>query len=421
MTDLTNLANDIQAVKSDLANAISLKGVPCTTNDAFNSYSDKVNSIQSGYFAGVNLANISYMPASAGISFYNLGTYTNGAVMFNSLTSFDGAVISFENCSGINGTVEFSNLTSLGAYSQIVFRDCNHITGANFPKLAQFPQYTIVFNDCQNLTFASFPNVIQGNMAYMFGRCSNLTTIDFSNYKMGLTNGAFLGCSSLEFANFPSLLSTNNASSMFQNCYNLKQVDFSAVTNSGGSTGSFQSTFANCRSLTNFSLPNYTQGFIQTFGSCFLNCNNLSNVNIRTTATTPLGQSAFTNFCNNCTNLTNFYLNIPEPTNPSQYCFANSFRNCVNFGDASFIDNINALNMGYIFDNCFCNCYGFNDSHIYFNSLISATNSTSLNNMIYGVNNCTVHFPSAMQSVIGSWASVTGGFGGIGTTVLFDL
>ena len=41
--------------------------------------------------------------------------------------------------------------------------------------------------------------------------------------------------------------------------------------------------------------------------------------------------------------------------------------------------------------------------------------------MLKGVTGCTVHFPSNLQSVIGSWSSVTGGFGGTNTTVLFDL
>ena len=41
--------------------------------------------------------------------------------------------------------------------------------------------------------------------------------------------------------------------------------------------------------------------------------------------------------------------------------------------------------------------------------------------MLKGVTGCTVHFPSNLQSVIGSWSSVTSGFGGTNTTVLFDL
>lgn len=53
------------------------------------------------------------------------------------------------------------------------------------------------------------------------------------------------------------------------------------------------------------------------------------------------------------------------------------------------------------------------------NSFGSYTNQ--FNNMLRGVTGCTVHFPSNLQSVIGSWASVTSGFGGTNTTVLFDL
>lgn len=41
--------------------------------------------------------------------------------------------------------------------------------------------------------------------------------------------------------------------------------------------------------------------------------------------------------------------------------------------------------------------------------------------MLYSVTGCTVHFPSNIQSTIGSWSDVTSGFGGTNTTVLFDL
>lgn len=47
--------------------------------------------------------------------------------------------------------------------------------------------------------------------------------------------------------------------------------------------------------------------------------------------------------------------------------------------------------------------------------------TNQFNNMLSGVTGCTVHFPSNLQSVIGSWSDVTNGFGGTNTTVLFDL
>lgn len=52
-------------------------------------------------------------------------------------------------------------------------------------------------------------------------------------------------------------------------------------------------------------------------------------------------------------------------------------------------------------------------------SFNGATNN--FNNMLQNVQGVTVHFPSNLQSVIGSWSDVTNGFGGINTTTLFDL
>ena len=49
------------------------------------------------------------------------------------------------------------------------------------------------------------------------------------------------------------------------------------------------------------------------------------------------------------------------------------------------------------------------------------TNSNQFSSMLSGVTGCTVHFPSNLQSVIGSWSAVQNGFGGTNTTVLFDL
>lgn len=47
--------------------------------------------------------------------------------------------------------------------------------------------------------------------------------------------------------------------------------------------------------------------------------------------------------------------------------------------------------------------------------------TNQFNNMLQGITGCTVHFPSNLQNVIGSWTDVTAGFGGTNTTILFDL
>jgi hypothetical protein len=47
--------------------------------------------------------------------------------------------------------------------------------------------------------------------------------------------------------------------------------------------------------------------------------------------------------------------------------------------------------------------------------------TNQFNNMLQGCSNVTVHFPATIQSTIGNWSSVTSGFNGTNTTVLFDL
>ena len=47
--------------------------------------------------------------------------------------------------------------------------------------------------------------------------------------------------------------------------------------------------------------------------------------------------------------------------------------------------------------------------------------TSQFSNMLSGCSGVTVHFPSNLQSVIGSWNDVVNGFAGTNTTVLFDL
>ena len=70
----------------------------------------------------------------------------------------------------------------------------------------------------------------------------------------------------------------------------------------------------------------------------------------------------------------------------------------------------------------FANCTSLQD--LSFPALTSTSfgsRTNQFNYMLNGVTGCKVHFPSNLQSVIGSWSSVSSGFGGTNTTVLWDL
>lgn len=113
-------------------------------------------------------------------------------------------------------------------------------------------------------------------------------------------------------------------------------------------------------------------------------------------------------------------------TNIDTYGLYNAFYNCqltsVDFDNLSFIG---AYGLYFTF-------YGNKDENrqstlqtLYFPALTSNSftsgDTTAFDNMLSSNTGVTVHFPFDLESVIGSWSSVTNGFGGTNTTVLFDL
>lgn len=101
--------------------------------------------------------------------------------------------------------------------------------------------------------------------------------------------------------------------------------------------------------------------------------------------------------------------------------YQGAFSQCTNLTTATFpvLDTINEQEVFYY---AFHACTSL--TSVSFGGLKSTSFgqfTSQFNNMLYGVTNCTVHFPSNLQSVIGSWTSVISGFGGTNTTVLFDL
>lgn len=101
--------------------------------------------------------------------------------------------------------------------------------------------------------------------------------------------------------------------------------------------------------------------------------------------------------------------------------FSSKGKETFRFTSLSYI-GVQAFNM------CF---YSSVVKHIYFNSLTSSSFADDpyspghpdrvFIDMLMSVDGCTVHFPSNLESVIGTGSEVLGGFSGTNTTVLFDL
>lgn len=110
-----------------------------------------------------------------------------------------------------------------------------------------------------------------------------------------------------------------------------------------------------------------------------------------------------------------------ESAGTKQYSFGNAFYECSGLTSVSF-PKLSVLTSNSAFYGAFQSCTSLTSlSFPALKSTSFGTYTNQFNSMLFGVTGCTVHFPSNLQSVIGSWSSVTGGFGGTNTTVSFDL
>lgn len=149
--------------------------------------------------------------------------------------------------------------------------------------------------------------------------------------------------------------------------------------------------FYGCEDLESFDLSSLeTISGSYSCGYMFGGCPNLTTADL-SSLTAITGVSACSNMFKDCTGLTNVNLSSLS-TLTGYYGCREMFLGCTSLRTLSF----SALS-----------------------NLGSYTNQ--FDDMLSGCSNVMVHFPSALQSVIGSWTSVQNGFSGTNTTVLFDL
>ena len=271
--------------------------------------------------------------------------------------------------------------------------------------MSAFALYYAFYN-CTGLTSVDLSSIvtIDGNSAmyYAFIGCTNLTSVDLSSLKTVSNNSAmhyaFRNLSSLTGAlDLSSLTTVRNQQSMyrtFENCTGLTSVDLSSLTTINGRDAMY-CTFGGCTGLTGaLDLSSLTsiagsRGFYATFDGC----SNLTSIDLSNLTTISKDQYGLGYAFMNCSKVTHVDLSSLASI-PGNASLIYAFRGCTSLYSLSF-PALTSTSFG--------------------------SNTNQFNRMLYGVTGCTVHFPSNLQSVIGSWADVTGGFGGTNTTVLFDL
>lgn len=175
---------------------------------------------------------------------------------------------------------------------------------------------------------------------------------------------------------------------MFYGCDNLTSADLSSVTSIG--TNGLNNAFNGCSMLTSVDLSSLESIGNRGLYYAFQTCSQLTSIDLH--------------------NL------VSIDNNGLSY----AFYDCSKLTSITFdsLQNISSYGMYYAFYRC------KSLSSLSFPSLPSsslASNNSQFTGMLNGVTGCTVHFPSNLESVIGSWGDVTKGFGGTSTTVLFDL
>lgn len=222
----------------------------------------------------------------------------------------------------------------------------------------------------------------------------DVTSISIGVSGLGSSFRGSIGITKFSLPNLASI--TTQEGSIGYVCYqctNLTTVDLSSLTTISDS-GQMNYSFYRCTSLTSVDISSLTT-ISSTLGMqyCFCNCPSLTSIDLSSLVSIGGGQ-AF------------------------EYAFMGTGLTEARFTNLqSILSTPNAFTIATM-SNCFKNCPLQN---LYFNSLTTVSANNCLQNMLSGVNGCTVHFPSALQATIGSWSSVTNGFGGTNTTVLFDL
>lgn len=230
-----------------------------------------------------------------------------------------------------------------------------------------------------------------GNPTQNFTFSLPSTARDLGTYSL---YDAFYNCSTLiavDMSTITTASGQNAAYWAFYNCGNLASIDMRSLTTVSG-TSAMQSICQGCRNLTSVNLSSLKSvTSLQGMSNAFSSCRSLASIDL-SSLTTLSGSSCMSG------------------------AFAYATVTSVTFTSLTTLTGSKALNTA------FSNCGSLQS--LYFPALTSSSFGSYTNQfdtMLRYTSGVTVHFPSSIQSTIGSWASVTSAFGSTNGSVLFDL
>ena len=335
-------------------------------------------------------------------------SYTFGQHSFYSCTNLKEYIDMPYNCSniylydwafrdtgflGFNFLNKLNNLYIHGNYTfagQQVTDDFVNQFSNNINYVQSDASTTDIFSQCHNLN-----NIyIRILSRYMFGDCHSLqqVTIADNPYRLGTTGQCL--------------------DAMFQNCYNLKSVDFLNKDSLKGYGNGCVYCFQNCQNL------EYVNNFPSTISSIqdysFQECRNLKDIYFQNNDISYIGISAFYN----CRNINIYFKNFSSSSiYLNAYCFSychltenclnslfNGLRNCAN---TTLQYSLFAYSFGYeeafpsdLWDNTFLNVYSLKNVTVYDYNSYPQTHPVGMNCLSNCINLFKVDFLNSHQQSI---------------------
>ena len=239
MGTIADKLNKLKTTKGLIKQAIIDKGVEVTDNDTFESYADKISSIQSG-----GIGDVKIQPSQL-----NLSGSTSDV---------------------INATVfDTSRLTTM----YYMFKNCYNVisldlSGWNTTKVTNMNS---MFQNCNNvisLDLSGFDTTKVTNILYIFQYCHSLTSLNVRNWNTSLItsiSGAFQNCKNLESLNLNDWDITNVTSmtNTFSICTNMREFNLNNIGVNSTLTSVYFSDFEYW-GINNEKYPNARQSLINT-------------------------------------------------------------------------------------------------------------------------------------------------------------
>lgn len=226
---------------------------------------------------------------------------------------------------------------------------------------------------------------------------------------------AFPSNTSIDLSALTSISGYQACLEMFSGCTGITSVDLSSLTSISGDMACermFEGTGITSVDLS--ALTTLSGGY--ACNGMFHTCQGLTSIDL--SSLTTIGENSANDMFYGCTGITSVDLSGLTTLSGGFAC-GGMFYSC------SSISTVTLSSLTYIANYGCYNMFNGMESltSLYFPALTSSSfgGTDAFESMLQDNDGCTVHFPSNLQSVIGSWQSVIDGFGGTNTTVLFDL